>query len=68
LAALVHKPLLAASVNAKKRAKKAGWTNDLHYPIGLKITRRNGLAEDEKGLRGKHLRGKDRPLRHDLTG
>jgi len=52
----------------EKAREKAGWTNDLHYPIELKITRRNRVADGEKRLRGKDLQGNDRPVRHDLMG
>jgi hypothetical protein len=49
-----------AAFDGVREREKAGWTNDLHYPIDVKITRRNKLAVGEKGLRGKDLRGNDR--------
>jgi hypothetical protein len=56
-----HTLLLATFVRAAfggiREREKAGWTNDLHYPIRVKISRRKGLSEGEKGLRSKDLRG-----------
>jgi len=46
-----------AAFGGVREREKAGWTNDLHYPIGVKITRRIGFAEGAKRLRGKDLRG-----------
>ena len=39
-----------AAFDGVREREKAGWTNDLHYPIDVKITRRNKLAVGEKGL------------------
>jgi hypothetical protein len=49
-------PSRRAAFDGEREREKAGWTNELPYPIGVKITRRNRLMAGEKGLCSKDLR------------
>ncbi|MFC5427732.1 hypothetical protein ACFPTO_02735 [Paraburkholderia denitrificans] len=46
---------LPAAFGGVREHEKAGWTNELTYPIGAEISRRNCLLMDEKGLCSKDL-------------
>lgn len=46
----------SAAFDGVREREKAGWTNELPYPIEVKITRRKWPTGAEKGLCGKDLR------------